>query len=287
MRPALNDITERLKSTDVLIEVLDARAPRATQHPLVVEYRSRKPVVRVLNKTDLADPVVTRAWIRSFKPDVTLSTSFGRRRSFELRKIPEACRRLAGYTRRTRNTVEAIVVGVPNVGKSTLVNGLKGKRTLIVRDEPGVTRKEQGVSITTSLFVWDTVGVLWPSLGNLDQIARLAAIGAIPASVLEATEVAVFVLTHVSSNYPRALKQCYGLTDFTASPLSLLESIGRRRGLLRPGNTVDLTGSSSILLRDLQGGRLGRISLEAPEPPCASSQATTSRPSESQRQQNG
>ena len=276
-------ITERLRSSDVIIEVLDARAPRASQHPLVREHRGKKPVLRVLNKADLADPAVTRAWIRSFKPAMTLSASFGHRRSLELRRILQACRRLAGHRKAARHPVEAIVVGIPNVGKSTLVNGLKGKRALAVRNEPGVTRREQGISITPGFFVWDTVGVLWPSLWDHDHIVRLAALGTIPGGVLEATEVAMFVLEHIRLNYPRTLGQNYGLTDLSESSLTVLEAIGRRRGLLKPGQAIDLTGSSRRLLGDLQGGRLGRISLEAPEPANPVSSATASHPSETAR----
>src|SRR5207244_5700344 len=133
---------QRIRTSDLVIEMLDARAPRATQHPLMLELRGTKPMLRILNKADLADPQVTREWVRSFLPDLTLDVSLESQRSPTLRKIPGLCRQLA---RPSAKIVHAIVVGIPNVGKSTLINRLKGRSVLDARNVPGVTRKEQAV----------------------------------------------------------------------------------------------------------------------------------------------
>jgi ribosome biogenesis GTPase A len=156
-------------------------------------------------------------------------------------------------------------VGVPNVGKSTLINNLKGRRVLVARNEPGVTRKGQAVRIDQGFYVWDTPGVLWPSLTDHDQLVRLAAIGTIPDAAIDVHDVAAFVLEYLARHYPDALRRTYGLKDLDRSPAVLLEDIGRLRGHVAPGGLFDSTRSARALIQDLRSGKLGRISVERPE----------------------
>lgn len=270
MNKARRELAAAMRETDVVLEILDARLPAASQNPLLAKLRAGKPCIVILNKSDLADPVVTERWLAVFtgQPD-TRSFALSAKCAAEVRLLVGQCRELVPGRGVPGKSVRAMIVGIPNVGKSTLLNALKGRRIAEVGDKPAVTRHRQRIDLDGHVCVWDTPGVLWPKLEDQRAAFRLAASGAIADAAHDPTEVALFAIDEIRTRYPDALCQRYGLSlaDSTeaGSPDAVLEAIGRRRGCIRRGNEVDRARASELVLRELRSGKLGRISLEEPD----------------------
>jgi ribosome biogenesis GTPase A len=265
MNKARRELAEALRRIDVVIELVDARLPRSSRNPMLEELRADTPCLTLLNKSDLADPSVTREWL-------PLLERAGDRAAIELcadqsasvRGIPGRCRELAPHRRGPGKTVRCIVVGIPNVGKSTLINTLLGRRIAQVADRPAVTQRQQRVRLDSDISLSDTPGVLWPKLADQEGAYRLAASGAIRETAFDVMDVAVFAARFLAERYPERLRERYRLEALPAEPLDLLESIGRARGFLRKGGVVDVDRAGETLLRELRAGGLGRISFERP-----------------------
>jgi ribosome biogenesis GTPase A len=274
MTKARRSIAEAMPGQDVVIEVLDARMPRASENPVVTELRGAKPCVKVLSKSDLADPEVTRQWLEHFeRRDATGPRELGKvvalavttdRAADARTRIAEACASLAHPTR-GRTTPRAIIVGIPNVGKSTLVNTLAERKVANVGDEPAVTKSRQVVVMKNGMTLSDNPGILWPNIEDGTGALRLAFGGAIPDSALDYESVALFGAGILLERYPGLLAKRYKLTATPADPDSLLLEIGRRRGCLRPGGVIDRHKAADVLIHDFRDGVLGRISLERPK----------------------
>ena len=264
-----------MPSQDVVIEVLDARMPAASENPVVTELRRQKPCIKVLSKSDLADPEVTGAWLRHFEaraPSREGRPGRGRSRSpsgptgqaeIETR-IPELCKRLALHPSGPSKTVRAMIVGIPNVGKSTLINTLMERKVAKVGDEPAVTKAQQQVMLKNGMTLSDNPGILWPKIEDDAASLRLALGGALPDTALDYESVALFGAEFLLERYPDLLRARYKLTELPAAASALLVEIGRRRGGLRSGGVVDLHKAADVLIHDFRSGALGRISLEAP-----------------------
>jgi ribosome biogenesis GTPase A len=273
MTKARRSIAEAMPGQDVVIEVLDARMPRASENPLVTELRGAKPCVKVLSKSDLADPAVTDAWLRHFEQRAAagspgrgkvLALAVTRERAAETRaRIGEACAALASPTR-GRTTPRAIIVGIPNVGKSTLVNTLAERKAADVGDEPAVTKSRQLVVLKSGMTLSDNPGILWPNIEDGSAAMRLAFGGAIPDAALDYESVALFGATILLERYPSLLLKRYKLAAAPADANTLLMEVGKRRGCLRPGGVIDRHKAADVLIHDFRGGALGRISLETP-----------------------
>jgi len=265
MHKALRGIEQRLRRADLVIEILDARAPRSTRSPLLAELTTEKPVLRILAKQDLADIDVTASWLRSYGAGTALALTLSGNDPTVARRVKALAIRLATKGGRKSRPIHAVVVGIPNVGKSTFINRLVGRRKTIVRNEPGVTRQEEAVAVTGGLTVWDTPGVLWPDLEDQCVARRLAAIGAVGINAFDVEEVAAFLADYLTSHYPLALEYAYGVGVLHGVAAEVTDAIARRRGYLGPGGTVDTNRAARTLLRDLGTGRLGRVSLESPD----------------------
>jgi ribosome biogenesis GTPase A len=277
MAKARKALGETIPSQDVVIEVIDARLPASSANAVLTELRGGKPCVKVLAKADLADPIVTRAWLRYFEASaphgsgkvVAIASSTERRSEHYgvKARLLQICERLAdrpnagvGGSRRTR----VIVVGIPNAGKSTLINLLVGRRVAKVGDEPAVTKIAQQVVLDRGIVLSDNAGILWPKLDDDDASNRLALVGALPDTSMDFESVAHAAADLLGSRYPALLAARYKVTFPVTSPEALLEAIGRRRGCLASGGRVDLHKAADILIHDFRAGLLGRISLEGP-----------------------
>ncbi len=265
MNKARREISAAMRETDVVIEVLDARLPVASANPMLAELREDRPCVRILGKADLADPRVTEAWLAAWANDEKLRALAVRANvPGEVKKIPGVCRQLAPGRRGPGRPVRALVVGIPNVGKSTLINSLKGRRVADVEDRPAVTRRRQRVDLDLGFSLSDTPGVLWPKLEDQRGAHCLAASGGIGEAAYDAFDVAFFALDFLRDRYPEVLTRRYKIPDVQAETAELLNGIARGRGFLGRGGRLDIERAADVLLRELRTGKLGRISFEHP-----------------------
>lgn len=270
MTKARRNIAESMPKQDVVIEVLDARMPGASANPVVSELRGKKPCIKVLNKSDLADPAVTKAWIKYFEVSHSeggkvLAIALSTTQLTEVKaKIPELCKRLATNRTGPGKSVRAMVVGIPNVGKSTLINTLMDRKVAKVGDEPAVTKGQQRVILKNGMALSDNPGILWPKIDDETASLKLALGGAIPDTALDYENVGMFAAAFFLERYPALLMTRYKLAELPAAADALLEEIGRKRGCLRSGGTVDVHKAADILIHEFRTGKLGRISLEDP-----------------------
>lgn len=263
-------IIEHLKAVDVAAELLDARIPLASANPMVEELLSGKPRIVILNKADLADPGMTKAWESYYKRKgvaaVSMSCGNGKDKKKFLRLIKEAagpmlekwkCRGL-----KTRSA-RIMILGIPNVGKSTLINFISGTAAARTANTPGHTRGKQWVRLSQGLDLLDTPGVLWPKFEDQVAALRLAATGAIAGDVFDADTVVPELMRVLARTAPDALREKYGIEDAAADPQILLAQAGKRRGCILPGGAIDYARTQTMILNDFRSGKLGRITLDA------------------------
>ena len=265
MAKAKRQIAEAIPKVDVVIEVLDARLPVSSANPMLEKLRGNKPCIKVLNKSDLADPDVTNAWVEYFdqQAGVKAIPVEATKRSVA-GHIPKLCRRLAPHRGMPGKTLRAMVVGIPNVGKSTLINTLAGKKMARVGDRPAITTCPQQIDLRNGIHLADTPGLLWPDIRNQKSAYRLAASGAIGEAAMDYESVALFAAEHLMSRYFDSLAARYKLTEMPESSSALIDQIGRKRGCLMAGGKVDQLRASELFLRELRAGLIGRVSMEMP-----------------------
>ncbi len=265
MHKAQRKIREIMSQVDVMIEIVDARLPLASTNSLLEEIRGDKPCLKVLSKADLADPQLTKRWRRHFAgvPGITpYVTHAGQRQRLE--EIPELCRKLVPRRGIPGKPVRALIAGIPNVGKSTLINHLSGKKVAKTGNEPAVTKHQQKVSVGRGFQLLDTPGIMQPSPGSVLAGYRLAASGAIRATAMEFEEVALFTIDYLLQRYPGVLAKRFKLDESSDHAPDVLQALAEARGCIRDGDS-DLHRASEILLTEWRAGKLGRISLETPE----------------------
>ncbi len=266
MQKARREIKKAMFDMDLVIEVLDARIPLSSENPLVSELRGPRPVIKVLNKSDLADPKITQLWLRHLAGAPETETLAVNAKSLPLtRKLIARCRSFFPGRNEKALPLRAMVVGIPNCGKSTLINTLAGKAIAKVRDEPAVTRHQQQIKLGNGILLNDSPGILWPQIENERNGYCLAMTGAIKNTAFDFESVAHFAATFLLENAADALMTRYRLKTLPEDETALLEMIGRKRGCLGPGGVTDVHQASEVLLHDFRNGALGRISLEAPE----------------------
>lgn len=266
MKKARAQISEILPRIDLVLEIVDARLPLSSANPLLAKLRQDKPCIKVLNKSDLADPEVTRAWVKSFeREDNVRALALVAKNRRDAGLLPKMCRRLLPGRVKARKPLRILVVGIPNVGKSTLINTLAGRKIARVGDKPAITTCPQQIDLRNGILLADTPGLLWPVLDNLAGACRLAASGALGDNAFDTTAVGVTAIAYLAENYPEKLCQRYRWSELPEEPLELLTQLGRRRGCLASGGEIDLHRSAELFLRELRAGKLGRISLERPE----------------------
>ncbi len=267
MTSARKKAAETMASIDVVIEVLDARLPEASTNPLVRELRlhRQRPCLKVLNKADLADPEATREWLAFYDSQegvnaVALSSKNAR----EVARIPAYCQRLAPHRNDNTKQLRMMIMGIPNVGKSTLMNALVKRKIAKVGDEPAVTKSQQMHQISVRHSITDTPGLMWPKIEYPSDGLMLAASHAVGRNAIIDEEVAVFLAGLLLARYPDLLAARYGFAVAGLDAVAVIEQIAGRRGLLMRGGAPDFEKASFVLMQDYRDGKLGRISLETP-----------------------
>ncbi|MEN9888270.1 MAG: Ribosome biosis GTPase [Pseudomonadota bacterium] len=260
-------IAERIKGIDVVIEMLDARLPGSSANPMLAGLIQGKPALKILSKQDLADPACTAQWLAHYNAQEGVQ-AIGLDNSMKqpAKALVDACHQLAPNRGGLDKPMRVLICGIPNVGKSTLINTLKGKAAAKTGDIAGVTKTEQRVNIADDFYLYDTPGVLWPRIIVLQSGHNLAASGAIGVNAFDDEEVALELLAYLMVHYPEALQARYKLGELAGlSDEQVLEAIGRQRGALQAGGRVNTTKAAELLIHDFRAGALGRITLETPE----------------------
>lgn len=262
-------IEEHLKAVDVVAELLDARIPVSSANPMVEEIVSGKPRIIILNKADLANPRATDQWISYYEkkgiPVLLMSVGNSKNKKKLLQVIRDTAEPiLAKWKRRgmKSRSVRLMILGIPNVGKSSLINFLAGTAATRTANTPGHTRGKQWVRLSEGLDLLDTPGVLWPKFDDQTAALRLAATGAIAGDVFNASEVVAELMSSLAKTSPEILKEQYNIENPDQDPQVLLEQAGRRRGCLLPGGNIDFDRAEMVVLRDFRNGKLGRITLD-------------------------
>ncbi|WP_367065287.1 ribosome biogenesis GTPase YlqF [Oryzisolibacter sp. LB2S] len=262
-------IGERIKDIDVVIELLDARLPGSSANPLLAELTGHKPALKVLNKQDLADPARTTAWLAWYnaRPE-TSAIALDASDTAPARRLIDACRQLAPNRRGLSRPMRVLICGIPNVGKSTLINTMSAKRQAKTGDEAGITKQEQRIVLDDDFYLWDTPGMLWPRIIVPESGYRLAASGAVGRNAYDEEEVALEMLAYLKHNYAALLDARYRL-GLDAAALAgvhddeLLALIARKRGAVMSGGRLNLQKAAEIVLTDLRSAAIGRVTLES------------------------
>ncbi len=268
MTSARKKAAETMASTDVVIEVVDARLPEASTNPLVHELRlfRQRPCLKVLNKSDLADPEVTKAWIAYYnKQSGVKAVAISSKNAGEVSRLPSLCQSLAPHRNDNTKQLRMMIMGIPNVGKSTLMNALVKRKIAKVGDEPAVTKSQQIHQISVRHSIVDTPGLMWPKIEHQSDGLMLAASHAIGRNAVIDEEVAVFLAGLLLARYPALLAARYGFSVEGIDAVAVVEGVARRRALVMRGGELDFEKASMVLLQDYRDGKLGRISLETPE----------------------
>jgi len=266
MHKAQKEIKKRLPDVDMFIEVLDARIPFSSENPMLAEIRGDKPCIKILNKTDLAEDDKTKDWQRYLelkKNTKTLALNLNQPNKSE--QIFSLCRKLVPNKGTIITPITCLITGIPNVGKSTLINALAGRTIAKTGNEPAVTQTQQRIDLGNNIILFDTPGLLWPKVENEDSGYRLAVTGAIKDTAIEYDDIAYYAAEYFLKGHLNALMERYSLDEPPRDETALLEAIGKKRGALVSGGRINLNKTSAIFIHDYRSGALGPITLETPE----------------------
>lgn len=277
MAKTKKQIIEDSKLVDVIIEVLDARIPKSSQNPDISEILNNKKRIIILNKSDLADENETKKWIEDFKkkniPAIEINSNQGTgidKVQKEIERIMKEDLKQQQEKGRIRKTIRVMIVGIPNVGKSSFINRISQKTTMTVGNKPGVTKQKQWIRIGNQIELLDTPGVLWPKFENQEVGLNLAYTGSIKEEVIDRVEIAYYLIQYLDKNYPKKLYEKYKITkqdieEIKNNPqyyLELMYLIGKKRGALISGGQIDEEKVANIVLDDFKNGKIGKITLE-------------------------
>lgn len=272
MAKARREVTEKLKLVDIVFELIDARLPLSSRNPMIDEVIHQKPRLLILNKTDLADPAETEKWIRYFKERdieaVAVNSFQGQGLQIVTRKAKEI---LAPRTERLKSrgirpgAIRAMIVGIPNVGKSTLINRLAKRNIAQTGNKPGVTRAQQWIKYGKELELLDTPGILWPKFEDKEAGYKLALTGAIKDTVLNMDDLALYGLRFLERHYPNRLEEKYGLTEIGENPdeiLAVFNHLGKLKNTVIAGGEIDYDKVSEIVVQEIRSEQLGKLTFD-------------------------
>ncbi|MFC5472704.1 ribosome biogenesis GTPase YlqF [Paraherbaspirillum soli] len=268
MNAARKKAAEAMEKVDLVIEVLDGRLPQASCNPMIEQLRlhRQRPCLKILNKSDLADPAATQAWIAYYNSQKNVqAVALSCKKPADVAKIPGLCMALAPHRGTALKPLRMMIMGIPNVGKSTLMNALLKRRVAAVGDEPAVTKTQQRLYLNKNMVLIDTPGMLWPKIAHPSDGLMLAASHAIGSNALIEEEVATFLADLLLLRYAPLLTARYGLKTEGIDGVSVVEGVAMRRGFRLKGGDLDLEKAAHTLLQDYRTGALGRISLETPQ----------------------
>ena len=264
MHKARKEIKKVVPEVDLIIEVLDARIPFSSGNPLVPSLRGKTPYIKVLNKSDLADPAVTELWIHEMEKEQGVKAiALTQSQPNKVRGVLKLAESMV-ERRLDLKPLRAMILGIPNVGKSTMINTLANRVIAKTGNVPAVTKQQQRIKLPNGMILLDTPGFLWPKLEPEACGYRLAVTGAIRDAVIEYEDIAFFAAEYLLKAYPQSLLKRYQLKELPNSDIELMDAIAARRNCMRRGGIADLHKVSEILLNEFRSGDLGRISLETP-----------------------
>ncbi len=254
-------IKDNLKLVDVVLELTDARAPLSTHLPDIDSLIGNKNSIMIMNKADLADKKITDMWLKYFKKQGIKAIAVNSLKKSELKNLYNL---LGNVKKKTvLRSTRCMIIGIPNVGKSSLINQMAGRKSARTADIPGVTRNKMWLKVGDNLELLDTPGILWPKFEDKTIGIKLAILGSIKQELLDFEKLSLILIKYLLANYPQALKDRYGVDSST--PAEILEKIARNRGFLVEGGVFDINRSAKTLINEFRQGKLGRISLEKPE----------------------
>lgn len=265
MHKASQQIRALLPKVDIVLEVLDARIPYSSENPMIGQLRKDKPTIKLLNKSDLADSDKTQQWLNYFNQQENLQAfAVNIHQPEKIKNIVNDSKTLVEHRIDQARPINILITGIPNVGKSSIINVLAGKAKAKTGNEPAVTKGQQQINLHNGIILWDSPGLLWPKIENHNSAYRLAVTGAIKDTAIEHDDIAFFAATYLMHAEAEKLKERYQLENLPNSEVEFLETIGQQRGCLGAGGYVDFDRISKLFLNDIRELRLGAISLETP-----------------------
>ncbi|MFE0503533.1 ribosome biogenesis GTPase YlqF [Peribacillus butanolivorans] len=271
MAKARREVTEKLKLIDIIFELVDARIPASSRNPMIDEIIQHKPRVILLNKADMADPVKTNEWLEYYKSQGKTAIAINSQAGNGLNQITAASKKLLKekYDRMESRgikprAIRAMIVGIPNVGKSTLINRLAKKNIAKTGNTPGVTKAQQWIKVGKELELLDTPGILWPKFEDQEVGLRLALTGAIKDTILNLHEVSLYGLRFLEREYPDRLKSRYNLNIIPQETLELFDAVGKFRGCLASGGFIDYDKTAELVVREIRSEKMGPLTFELP-----------------------
>ena len=264
MHKATKEIARSLSSIDVIIEILDARAPHSSSNPVIDKIVKEKPVIKLLNKSDLSDPLDTKKWQQYYnKSEYQNSIAINAMTSESKNEIVNLISQLS--ERKEGKNALTMVVGIPNVGKSSVINMLAGKKIAKTGNEPAITKGQQKINLRNGIMLIDTPGILWPKIEDPESGLKLAALGSIRNTAVGYDEIAIYIIKFLIQKYPDYLKARYRIDLLSQDEHEIIELLAKKRGCLSKGGKIDLTKISQIIVDELRTGIFGQISFESTE----------------------
>lgn len=265
MHKASKEVKALLPQVDVIIEILDARIPFSSQNPMIAKLHADKPCIKVFSKCDLADPDATQIWQDYLEQEQGVKTlAVNNKQPEKIRQLPDLCKKMLPDKVASGKQITALIMGIPNVGKSTLINIVAGRMIAKTGNEPAITKMQQRIDLGNGIVLFDMPGLMWPNVENRNSGYRLATTGAIRDTAIDHDDISYFVADFLLQHYPELVKARFQLETLPEKEEELVKIIGTQRGCLRSGGHVEMDKAAKILLAEYRAGTIGRITLETP-----------------------